>query len=172
MKTVLVCLGTVLLVSFQTPARAGCPNCAHAQTGCPHVAHTASMENPEEEEEDHGEFFLDYSQELGLSDPQVAKLNKLRVAFEKTMFELHHAMIVLHAEISDLAHESKPNRRKMEAKADELGRMKAKAVKARFNSLLDARGVLTDSQAKKLEAMMTGESQDETKEAPAERKGT
>ena len=100
---------------------------------------------------DHGNLFLDYAQKLDLSEKQVADLNNLRLKSQQQEAEVRGK---IHEGLEDLqksGHDPKVDRKTVEAKADEVGRLHGDMLKLRVDTLLDARALLTDAQRKKLD---------------------
>ena len=101
----------------------------------------------------HGNMFLDYADELKLTDQQIVKLNALRLEKRTKSVELKHQMYELRAEMNQLAHAEEPDRKKVEKKAEEVGKAKGEIIKLKAAAVFDARKVLTSAQQKKLNSI-------------------
>ena len=99
----------------------------------------------------HGNLFLNYAEELGLTDKQVGQLNRLRLDHQNGMSKFHEKMSKQREELSEISHSKNPDRKKIEAAADKLGQTKAEKIKLKALMLLDARAVLTEKQQRQLD---------------------
>ncbi|HLG19571.1 MAG TPA: periplasmic heavy metal sensor [Bdellovibrionota bacterium] len=143
-------LGLLALLAFPNVVRAdhGCQGeCPHERGGKGAWGHRFGTPGAREP---HGTLFLDYATELKLTDAQIVKLNKLRLKAHDKKMELKEKMFGLHAEVAKMAHEQKPDRKAIEKKADEIGKLKGEMVKLRVSTVMDAKEELNDQQRKKL----------------------
>ena len=123
--------------------------CAHAsacqgscgQASCPH--HAAM-------DDDHGTYFLDYADSLGLTQDQISTLNKIRNDARKAEADLTLKIQKAWMELGEAAHGAKPNKKAMEKSSKTIGELKGKMILSHAMSLSQARAVLTPEQQKKI----------------------
>jgi Spy/CpxP family protein refolding chaperone len=154
-----------------SPMKGKCPMCVegdkkcdcpmagmHGKPGMPPM-HGMHMKMDRDRDE-HGEFFLDYAKDLELTDVQTAKLNGMRVDYDKKRFELEHRKYMLEAEFQRMAHDPKPVRKKLSEKAAAIGKLEGDLAELKAFSLLDARAALNEKQQKKLDEIFQAPAHD------------
>ena len=91
---------------------------------------------------------------LGLSDDQVARLHKIGVDAEKASIQTRADLELKHIELRELLRADNPDRDAIMGKLDEVNALRGKMEKQHVETLLDARGVLTPEQLKKVKEFM------------------
>jgi periplasmic protein CpxP/Spy len=91
--------------------------------------------------------------ELGLTDEQVSRLHQISVDAEKASIQTRADMQLHRLELRELMRADNPDESAIMAKMDQINALQGKMQKARVQTMLSARGVLTADQIKKLKAM-------------------
>ncbi len=113
--------------------------------------------------------YLRNSDELGLSEEQVAKLKKLQREAKTVKIRNKAERKIIKLEIHALLDEKKPDLSAIDAKIDECSKLKAAAKKACIHAAVKAREVLTEEQFKLSKKL--GKSCDLTSAKPHHPKG-
>ncbi len=102
----------------------------------------------------HEDFFLWYTNELGLTEAQTIKLNKLKMSAsedrKKIWRSLHRARVALHT----LLDSETPSAKEVDRKAEEIGELQGKLIGLRAKTILEEKKVLTKEQLKKFDELM------------------
>jgi len=93
-------------------------------------------------------------QYLGLTDEQVTRLHIIAIDAEKTSVQNHADLQLRHIELRELLRADNPDREAIMRKLDEVNALRGKIEKERLGAFLDARGVLTPDQIKKVKTYM------------------
>ena len=91
---------------------------------------------------------------LGLSDEQVARLHKIGVDAQKASVQTRADMQLHQIELRELMRADNPDHDAIMAKLDQVNALQGKMQKARVETMLSARGVLTADQIKKVKTFM------------------
>lgn len=91
--------------------------------------------------------------ELGLSADQVSRLHKISIDAEKASIQNRADMQLQRLELRELMRADSPDESAIMAKMDQVNALQGKMEKARVQTMLSARGVLTADQLKKLKEM-------------------
>jgi periplasmic protein CpxP/Spy len=91
--------------------------------------------------------------ELGLNDDQVSRLHKIGIDAEKASIQTRADMQLHRIELRELMRADNPDESAIMAKMDQINALQGKMEKARVQTMLSARSVLTADQLKKLKAM-------------------
>ena len=91
---------------------------------------------------------------LGLSDEQVARLHKISVDAQKASVQTRADMQLRRIELRELMRADNPDHDAIMRKLDEVNALQGKMQKARVETLLAARSVLTPEQLKKVKTFM------------------
>ena len=97
-----------------------------------------------------GMSFLDYADELKMTDAQVAKINKLRLSSERDWKQLHLKTELAQDELLKASHDPQSDRKKIEKAIDAVSQAEKELLKSEAFAILDARDVLNADQLKKL----------------------
>ncbi len=88
-----------------------------------------------------------------MSDEQVAKLHSIGTDAEKASIQNRADMQLRRIELRELMRADNPDQSAIMAKMDQINALQGKMEKARVQTMLSARGVLTADQLKKLKTM-------------------
>ena len=91
---------------------------------------------------------------LGLSDEQVARLHKIGVDAQKASVQTRADMQLHRIELRELMRADNPDHDAIMAKLDQINALQGKMQKARVETMLSARSVLTADQIKKVKTFM------------------
>jgi Spy/CpxP family protein refolding chaperone len=91
---------------------------------------------------------------LGLTDEQVGKLHKIGVDAEKSAVQTRAQMEMNRIELRELMRGENPDQSAIMAKIDEGSALRAKMEKARVQTMLEAKAVLTPEQRAKVKTFM------------------
>jgi Spy/CpxP family protein refolding chaperone len=91
---------------------------------------------------------------LGLSDEQVERLHKIGIDSEKASVQNRADMELKHIELRELLRSDNPDRDAIMSKIDEANALRGKIEKQHIETYLNARGVLTPDQLKKVKEFM------------------
>jgi Spy/CpxP family protein refolding chaperone len=91
---------------------------------------------------------------LGLSDEQVARLHKIGVDAQKASVQTRADMQLRRIELRELMRADNPDHDAIMAKLDQINALQGKMEKARVETMLSARSVLTPEQLKKVKTFM------------------
>jgi len=89
-------------------------------------------------------------QYLGLTDEQVGRLHKIGVDAQKASVQTGADMQLRHIELRELLRADNPDHDAIMKKLDEVNALRGKMEKQRVETMLQARGVLTPEQLKKI----------------------
>jgi Spy/CpxP family protein refolding chaperone len=95
------------------------------------------------------------ARQLALTDAQRDRIEAIRERQRRTAIEQRARLQLARLDLRSLLRADVVDRSAMEAKVDELSRLEAQARKARIQSMLEVRSVLTAEQRKKLRALRT-----------------
>lgn len=91
-----------------------------------------------------------FSEELGLSEEQQAKLKELRFKIEKETIALRSKIGIAELELRELLQSEEPDEAKIKSKIDEIGELKSTLRWTRVQGRLQVRNTLTSEQLEKL----------------------
>jgi Spy/CpxP family protein refolding chaperone len=91
---------------------------------------------------------------LGLTDDQVQRLHQIGVDSEKASIQNRADMELKHLELRELLRSDNPDHDAIMSKLDEVNATRGKIEKQRVETFLNARGVLTPEQLKKVKEFM------------------
>jgi Spy/CpxP family protein refolding chaperone len=116
-------------------------------------------------EDAHDSVYLWYKTELGLTEAQVKKLEKVRTEAQekrrKVWKDLYRARLTLH----ELLRDDDPSQRKLDQKADQIGSLQGELIKLRTWTVLTEKKVLTKEQLKKFDDLMAASPPGEAKKS-------
>jgi len=125
----------------------------------------------------HGNLFLDYADELKLTDKQVAELNRIRNNKKEKKTKLKKKFRASMAELNRMSHGKDLNKKKLVKLTKKIGALKGKMLKVRILSLYEAKKVLTDDQQKmmnekfqKYHSGLVGKEDDKVEKTPGKTK--
>lgn len=137
--------------SFLIPASFACDQASCPAAGGHACAHGCGGHGPKVRGmADHGTYYLDFADELGLTQDQIARLNRIRTDAQKAAAKIEADMGEAEGRLHEASHGASPDKKAIDKAAKKIGELKGKAIAARAASLVDARAVLTPEQQKKI----------------------
>lgn len=109
----------------------------------------------------------DVRQQLGVTAAQTAKLQQRDSDFVKTQIRTTAELQIKRMELDDLVFADKPDRSAIDSKLQEIGAAQVALEKSDIDTLLAAQEALTPVQRKKLQQMMTEQSEPAAVDKPA-----
>jgi Spy/CpxP family protein refolding chaperone len=91
---------------------------------------------------------------LGLTNDQVTRLHQIGLDARKASIQTHADMELRHVELGELMRADNPDHDAIMQKLDEINALQGKAEKARVETMLSARSVLTPEQRAKIKTFM------------------
>ena len=110
-------------------------------------------EKPHMEQREPGERFEQMAKRLELTADQKAKIEALQVPHLKQMISFKNQLGEKHAQKKTMMSADKPDQGKINNLIDEISKIEASAEKETVNHQLAVRGLLTDKQKVKFDAM-------------------
>ena len=100
-----------------------------------------------------GPGLLAMAEQLGLSSDQEMKLRETRLETRKEAIELNAKVRILRLELRELLQADQPDQKTVQAKVEEIGKLRTRLEMTRLNGLLAAKSVLTAEQRDKLKEL-------------------
>jgi len=101
-------------------------------------------------------FARELVEKLALTDEQRERIRTIREKQERAAIQQRAKLETARLDLRQLLRGEKPDRAALDAKIDEIARLRAQDAKARIGTLLEIRGVLTPEQQQKLRSLRDG----------------
>jgi Spy/CpxP family protein refolding chaperone len=100
-----------------------------------------------------GYILLKYKDEIGLTEDQVSKIDKIRDLFQETKIKKHADIKIKELKLRSYLEEKQLDRKQMEKKIWEIAKMKTEMQIDQMNYLLDLKDLLSPKQLEKIESL-------------------